>query len=767
MTRFLSFVVLVCPLGLAQTAPDSGKLPIRRVVLYKNGVGYFEHSGPVHDNEDVAVSFTPGQLNDVLKTLTVLDLNGGRISGVNYDSPASADRQRDELRLGIGDKVSVNQFLQAIRGARVEIKTGSTTLSGRLLSLDQKPAVVNGVSQQTDYVSVVGDNGEMRTAELTPNFSMRLLDKGLNDKVARYLDLASSSRDAEVRRMVVSTTGSGDRNLYLSYISEVPVWKATYRVVLSSKAKPLLQGWAIVDNTVGQDWDNVQLSLVAGAPQSFIQNLAQPLFTHRPVVPVQQALSIRPQTFEATLNAEPTSGPVIAGTVTDPAGAAVAGATVLAFQNGRMVGQTKTDASGTYSFASLPNGVIELRITSPGFKAAIMSGAYVSPGGTLRRDAVLQVGSVSESVTVTAQTPLLKTESGELSRNTNPLDSFPLMGIGEARARQQPAATTQALGDLFEYKLKEPVTIERNKSALVPILQSAIDAEKVSVWNEQSGSPRPQRALWLTNSAGVTLDGGSFTVLEEETFAGEGILDPIHQGEKRLVSYAVDLAVNASATQSNASQVTRILAAKGILTFQSEYIETKTYTFRNEDSQPRMIIVEHPVREGYKLRGDLKPAETTANWMRFRLAVPAKETKTLVVEESRQQQNTVEISALTRDQLIEYVKSGYVNKPAEASLRKLLEQKSAIETLENRKAQRAAEAATIARDQGRLRENIKTIGSDPEERTLLRRYTSQLDQQESRLEAIEKETRQLETEIDDAQAALDKAIEDLAFDEPL
>lgn len=395
------------------------------------------------------------------------------------------------------------------------------------------------------------------------------------------------------------------------------------------------------------------------------------------------------------------------------------------------------------------------------------NGTYIASGITARRDLQLQVGSASESVTVTAQGSLLKTESGELSRSTNPLNSMPLAGIGDARARQQPAATAQALGDLFEYKLKEPVTIERNKSALVPILQSDIDAEKVSVWNEQSGSPRPQRALWLTNSAGVTLDGGSFTVLEEETFAGEGILDPIHQGEKRLVSYAIDLAVNASSTQSTTSQVTRLLAAKGILTFQSEYIETKTYTFRNEDLQPRTIIVEHPVREGYKLRGDLKPVETTANWMRFRVAVPAKETKTLVVEESRQQENTVEISDLTSERLIEYVKSGYVNKTAEAALRKLLDQKSAIEALENRKAERAAEAASIARDQERLRENIKTIGGDPEERTLLRRYTSQLDQQENRLEAIERETRQLETQIDDAQAALDKAILDLAFDEPL
>src|SRR6202021_4269786 len=105
-------------------------------------------------------------------------------------------------------------------------------------------------------------------------------------EVGQYLPLLASVRQQDLRRMTLATTGTGDRQLYVSYISEVPVWKTTYRIVLPSKSgeSPLLQGWAIVDNTVGEDWDNVELSLVAGAPQSFIEQLSQPYYARRPIV---------------------------------------------------------------------------------------------------------------------------------------------------------------------------------------------------------------------------------------------------------------------------------------------------------------------------------------------------------------------------------------------------------------------------------------------------------------------------------------------------
>ena len=120
-----------------------------------------------------------------------------------------------------------------------------------------------------------------------------------------------------------------------------------------------------------------------------------------------------------------------------------------------------------------------------------------------------------------------------------------------SRSRPLEAATTTAqtrdLGDLFEYKLQDRVTIRKNQSALVPILQARIDAEKVSVWNPSQSAVL--RALWLDNTSELTLDGGSFNVLEGDAFAGEGLMDPIKPGEKRLLSYAADLGVLVDAKQ--------------------------------------------------------------------------------------------------------------------------------------------------------------------------------------------------------------------------
>ena len=416
MLRSFWVVLTLSAIAPAQTpAPD--KLPIKRVVLYKNGVGYFEHQGQVQGNQDVAISFTSGQLNDVLKSLTVLDLNGGRITGVNYGSSAPIDRQIGDLRLPIGQKTSLMEFLEAIRGARIEVKNGQQNMTGRLLSIERKTRIAGGNTSEVDYLSLITESGEVRTTELSPAFSVRLLERGLPDKVEHYLDLASASREPDTRRMSVSTEGTGERSVYLSYISEVPVWKATYRIVLNPKQikTPLLQGWAIVDNTVGQDWESVQLSLVAGAPQSFIQNLSQPFYTRRPVVPLSEALMMQPQTFQATL----ISGPAqIAGTVSDQSGGVVANASVKAYDlNGNLLASINTDSRGGYAFDSLPPGQVRLEINHSGFKQYVHQGVNVGYGAPTQRDVRLEVGSVSETVTVAAQTSRVNTENGSLSRN--------------------------------------------------------------------------------------------------------------------------------------------------------------------------------------------------------------------------------------------------------------------------------------------------------------------------------------------------------------
>jgi hypothetical protein len=249
------------------------------VILYKNGVGYFEHSGHVRGSQDVNVDFTTAQLNDVLKSITVLDLGKGRITGVSYNSTAPLERQLGLLRLPVGENPTTAQFLTALRGARVEIRTGSASSSGRLLSIEERQSVGKNDTAKNDeddppppgrkvtktQVSMVCDTGELRIFDLTPSTSVRVLEKDVNEEVGKYLGLIASTRDQDVRRMTISTAGDGERDLLVSYISEVPVWKSTYRIVVPKDGKPLLQGWAIVDNTVGEDWKNVELSLVAGA----------------------------------------------------------------------------------------------------------------------------------------------------------------------------------------------------------------------------------------------------------------------------------------------------------------------------------------------------------------------------------------------------------------------------------------------------------------------------------------------------------------------
>ncbi len=790
MFRTSILVALSVAFLLPCRAQEASGLPIERVVLYKNGVGYFEHLGHVRDSQDIAISFTSGQLNDVLKSLTVLDLNGGRITGVAYGSAAPADRQLGDLRLSLGEKATLADFLGGLRGARLEVRSATAAIGGRLLSVERKYRAVNGATIETDTVSLITDNGELRTAELSPSVSIRLLDRGLAGKVDRYLDIASAAREPDVRRMVISTGGTGERSVFVSYISEVPVWKTTYRIVLSSKTgeSPLLQGWAIVDNTVGEDWDKVQLSLVAGAPQSFIQNLSQPYYARRPVLPLPEAVNMAPQTFEATLIP---GGARLTGTVADLTGAGVPNSLVRAYDaKNAMVGEARTDAEGNYDLESVPAGAIRLQIDSPGFQRAVINGVIASAGASSRQDVALQVGGTSETVEVTAAAPGAQTETSARRSSLgsgaglgagsefNKLNLFTklrpgsgggygpaLLSTDSARANVQAAAAAQQLGDLFEYKVKQPITIRKNRSALVPIIQSPIAAEKVSVYNERAGLPRPQRALWLTNSSGLTLDGGSFSVLDEETFAGEGVVDPIRPGEKRLVSYAIDLALNVSTKVGSAQQrITRVRANKGILIHTSAVRETKTYTFRNEDSSAREVVIEHPVRPRYELRGSARPVETTSAWMRFRLHVEPKQTAALVVDEERPVEATYALSSLTEEQVALFARQQSVNKTIEDALGRILAQKAAAADLDAQKDAREDEAQRIFDDQQRLRENMKALKGSPEEKALIQRYTQQLSAQEDRLEALRKETAQLQAKRDSAQAALDRMVQELSFD---
>jgi len=760
---------------------DAARLPVKRVVLYKNGVGYFEHSARVRGNQELGIDFTTGQLNDVLKSLTVVDLGDGRISDIRYNSIAPLDERLRALRLPFGEQITRAEFLSALRGSRVEIAGKGESATGRLLSVEQEDRTNDsGATYHLTDFSIVTDSGEMKNFELGPGVSVRLADHELNDEVGRYLNLVGSSRARDLRRMTVSATGNGDRDIFVSYISEVPVWKSTYRIILPEKTgeKPLLQGWAIVDNTIGEDWKDVQLSLIAGAPQSFIQNISQPLYARRPEIALPESAMLTPQTHEGTMkDGEDKSGSgtvggvpggvgagqgggfgggvfrtgvvgSLSGNVTDPSGAAVSGATVTLRSKSGGYQTITADSNGNYAFSGAPAGLADLTIQSPGFQTTRIR-VNVRPNQANETNTQLNVGSAAETVEVEAENaaPMAAPMNG---RNFDRLTQF-------AQLQNAQVAQAQELGDYFEYNIKQAITIGKNQSALVPILQSRIEAEKVTLWTAGAGQPA-LRALWVKNASGLTLDSGTFNIIDSGTFAGEGLIETVHPDERRLLSYAADTAVRVTPqTESKDLPVSRVQILKGVMFLSREHRDKVKYTIRNADTTARQVVIEHPVRAGWKLVDADKPEETSASHYRFKVAVDPGKTKELVVEEVHQDVSRSMLTDITEHQVEVLATENVMTPELQAAFRKVLDQKNQINKTQSDIETGQHELNAINTDQARIRENMKALRGSVEEKALLARYTHQLNSQEDRLTLLHKEI----TELEQKQTAERQKLEDM------
>jgi len=672
-----------------------GGIPVRRVVLYKNGIGYFEHVGRVAGNQIVTVTFNSTQLNDVLKTLTTIDLGNGRVTGVSYNSEAPLAQRLGGLRLPVGEHATLVQLLDALRGARIEARTGDRLVAGRLLGVEERSRSKNGETTTTEEITLVGDAGEIRVVEVTPAVTIRLAERDSTQQVGAYMGLLASERGSDRRQLRIATAGTGERDLLVSYISEVPVWKTTYRIVLPSRGgAPVLQAWAIVDNTIGEDWRNVELSLVAGAPQSFLQQLSQPLYAQRPIVPLPKSLLVMPQTHQGTIT---------------------------------------SDAEG--ADAKAINAPLQFRSGVQGGVAGGVAGGIV--GGL-------------DSAPAPAPPPPPRVS---------------LAQIEDRIAQVSAAALGGELGDLFEYKISEPISIPKNQSALVPILNHEVGVERVSLWNSRVVNGRPLRSLWLTNASGSTLDAGSFSVLDAGAFAGEGLVEPMRPGEKRLLSYAVDLGVQVEPRNGDEPRtVSRISIARGVLVQRSERLAKRVYTIRNNDATDRRVVIEHPMRAGWKLANMATPAETSLDAYRFIVTVLAKKTETFTVAEQQPVSQTYRIADITDQQVDLIVRESGGDLAIRTALAPIVAARGTLAGVNAQLNDRAVETKRIEEDQMRVRENMKALRGSSEEQQLVKRYAAQLSQQEDRVAVLRRETDDLERRRREAQSDLAQLIENLATD---
>jgi hypothetical protein len=454
------------------------------------------------------------------------------------------------------------------------------------------------------------------------------------------------------------------------------------------------------------------LSLIAGSPQSFIQDISQPLYARRPVVGLPQSAMLTPQTQEATMveeNAPPPAAPA-AGVV-----------------------------------GGVPGGI------------AGPVGSGSGAGGSAYE--------LTSPMNATKRGLSMYEQMGAASKTDRFHGSYNKWLDQDVRYIQDAAAESRDLGDYFEYNIKQSITIGKNQSALVPILQSRIEAEKVTLWSADANQP-PLRALWIKNSSGLTLDSGTFNIIDSGTFAGEGLIATVHPDERRLLSYAADTAVRVTAESEFKNQpATHIRLAKGVMLVTREQRNKIKYTIRNADTAARQVVIEHPVREGWKLVDDNKPEETSAAHYRFRVAVDPNKTNELTVEEFHQELTRSMLTDLTQDQLDALVVENHVTPALKDAFHRVLEQKNQIYFVQSDIESRQQELTAINRDQARVRENMKVLKGSAEEKALLLRYTKQLDSQEDRLAALNKEISELEQKKSQEQLKLDAMVQEIALDE--
>jgi hypothetical protein len=692
------------------------ELPVTRVSLYKNGVGFFEHTGFVHGDAKITIDFTSAQLNDVLQSLTAIDLNGGRISGAGYNSTTPLDQQLRSLSLGLGLNTSSSEYLNAIRGSRVEVHGTGTAFTGRLMNVEQHsttPGKDTSGMTDTIYLSVVSDSGELRIFALTPTLSVRVLDGDLRGDVNRYLSLLDSTRNQGLRHLTLDDLGNGARELRVSYISEVPVWKSTYRILFTESPKPdvpsqtaTLQGWSVIDNTTGVDWINVHLSLIAGAPQSFIQPLSQPIYSRRPEISIATQAQLTPQTFDSGL---------MAGKDFDALS-----------EESKMVQLSPNTAP------AMP--MMQGRAIGYGSGAGIATGSY--NGGVFGG-----MGINTNGAEITYQ----QAAAASLSVNTH----------------------TSAFDDFFAYNIADPVTIRTNESALVPILQSKVAVDRVTLASYRNGAvSQPLRALWLTNTTGLTLDRGSFSIVENGSFGGEGLLDPIHAGEKRLLSYAADQAVHISTeNDKTTNHLTFIRASKGVVNIHTADEHEVTFVIHNSAADRRTVVTEVPVVDGWKLDNNLKPDETTASVYRFRSEVALGETVRLRVPAEHAGYTTYYLTRSDDSQLTFLLNSTNHNPEFEAALQPVLDARRRVADAQTAVNQTKSTLDSLRQDEDRQRANITALNSaDKESRE---RFVRDLNHTEDQITAAQTELTTRSTTLDATKADLANRIDNVNLDIPV
>ncbi|MFW9824904.1 MAG: hypothetical protein ACFFE4_18325 [Candidatus Thorarchaeota archaeon] len=290
------------------------KLKVKKVIIFKHGVSYYILEGIITGSDKFELEFKIDEMNDVLKSLFVLDTSEkGYISSISYDAALETSQLLKSIMLDIPDKDSFSSLITQIKGAGVNLTLGGTkAISGKIMGIEFIEKMSKSEKIIEKLLILLQDDDIITKIPFAEIKSFEILNDEIKKDLKFFLETVISGKKKDAKNIIINCESGGDdnveRNIFVSYIRESPIWKTSYRLIMSKKQaleqKCLLSGWSLIENTTNQDWENIELSLVAGMPVSFIYEFYRPIFIQRPVIQPPKVLSARPTEIEEGLEAE-------------------------------------------------------------------------------------------------------------------------------------------------------------------------------------------------------------------------------------------------------------------------------------------------------------------------------------------------------------------------------------------------------------------------------------------------------------------------------
>lgn len=720
-------------------------LPISRVVLFNSGVGYFSRSGEVMDDTRVDLLFPEQEINDLLKSMVLEDFDHGRIAAVSYDSREPVARTLSSFAINLNGNPTFAAIVSQMRGERVEvvmspgISNQPGKLSGSIVGVETQKVAQGSMSVNAEVLNLLCAEG-LRSIRLQEIQQLKFANPLIESEFRRALDVLAKSHDSQKKGVSLHFAGGGKRRVQVGYVIEAPIWKTSYRLVLSDKEKPYLQGWAMVENQTDEDWAGVKMALISGRPISFQMDLYNPLYVDRPMVEPELFASLRPVTYRGGF------GQPFQGREDDVKRAELkalfekyhelvrAGRYAEAERIAMSAKQLDPDnpaCTAVVEMAKLQHAVLDAygikndkeRMMRLGLNDAEREGPLVAtePYLSLIRPKVARNGEYA------------KETAAELGRR---------IGLGAVGN----AATAGALGDFFQYTIDHPVSLARQKSAMLPIVGKEIEGQRISIYNQSVQNSHPLLGIKFKNTSGAHLNQGPVTVFEGSVYAGDTRVLDVQPNEERIVSYAIDLGVEVDPQNGPGIQkITSVKADKGILTTNTKIVDEKKYRIMNRSQTDRTLLIEHPNRtnEQFKLVYTEKPVEDTATVWRFQTSVKTGETKTFVVKEEKDLDTSVLLTNSPDAAIRQVINMTEASPSLKKKLTEMLTLKARWNESQRESNQVTADLALLNTDQDRIRKNLRET---PKEAEVYQTYLKKLSDQEKVIDALTEKLKKLVTE---------------------